>query len=129
MKPTQTLELVGNQKLLVESTSAENVLNVVGADGHVKLSLHVTPSGPVLRFEGAGLIIESSGALAINAQSVVIQGREGVALISGGDAEIRVAGDLTSEARIHNVTANLGNVNIKANDDVKLNGERVMMNC
>jgi hypothetical protein len=129
MEPAQTLQLVGDQQLVVESSSAENILHVIGRDGFVKLALHVTPDGPVVKFEGAGILIQSTGTLAIDAQSVVIRGREGVALVSGGNAEVRVAGDLTCEARVQSLTATLGNVNIKANDDVKLNGERVMMNC
>jgi hypothetical protein len=36
---------------------------------------------------------------------------------------------LDSQARIQNITAVLGNVNVKANDDVRMNGERVRMNC
>jgi hypothetical protein len=32
-------------------------------------------------------------------------------------------------ARIQNITAELGNVNLQANDDVKIDGERILMNC
>jgi hypothetical protein len=126
---TQTLELIGDQRLVLERTHAENVLKVVGSDGHVKFSISITAAGPVLRFEGSGLLIQSTGPLVIDAQSLVIQGREGLALISGGKGNIRCEGDLAIEARQQNLTAVLGNVNIKANDDVVLDGERIRMNC
>jgi hypothetical protein len=43
--------------------------------------------------------------------------------------KLQASGDLHSEARIQNVTATLGDVNVRANDDVKLSGERVRVNC
>lgn len=46
-----------------------------------------------------------------------------------GDLKLQVAGDLHSEARVQNVTATLGDVNVRANDDVKMIGERIRMNC
>jgi hypothetical protein len=90
--------------------------------------VHLTPAGPVLRFEGS-LLLEASGGLAVDAQRVAIHGREGLSLTSGGNARIEIAGDLDSQARIQNITAVLGNVNVKANDDVRMNGERIKMNC
>lgn len=126
---TQTIELIGSQALVLERTSIDNTLKIVSSDGNVRLSIHITSAGPVLRFEGGALMIQTAGDLAIDARSIAIQGREGLALFSGGDASVNAVGDLHVEARIQNLTALLGNVNIKANDDVKLNGERVMMNC
>ena len=102
------LELASNQCLVVE----ENVVRFVGPDGATLLVVRITEDGPVVKFEGH---------LKLEAGRVSIHGREGVVISSDGDLE--------SRARIQNITADLGNVNIKANDDVKLNGERVMMNC
>ena len=48
---------------------------------------------------------------------------------SPANASLVVAGDLETYARVQHHTATLGNVNIRANDDVRLNGERVRMNC
>jgi hypothetical protein len=113
---------------LIDHLPDSNVLRLLGQNGEVCLSIEVTPAGPLLRFDG-GLLLEATGGLAVCAQQVAIHGREGVAISSGGDARIDVAGDLETQARIQNITAVLGNVNVKANDDVKLNGERVMVNC
>ena len=52
-----------------------------------------------------------------------------VSLNTDGDLALRAAGALTSEARIQNLTATLGDVNVRANDDVKMQGERIRMNC
>jgi hypothetical protein len=89
--------------------------------------LRITPSGPVLRFD-RDLTIEASEALDLVGRRVGIRGREGVAIESGADATIEVAGDLTSTARIQNLRARVGDVNVKANDDIRLNGERIKLN-
>lgn len=125
----ERLALIGGQQLVLERGATRNVLTIVRADGMVALSVHLTAAGPVLRVEGAALEIHAQGDLALSAGRVSIHGREHLALTSGGDVQLHGEGDLHSEARIQNITAALGNVNVKANDDVKLNGERVMMNC
>ena len=124
-----TLELVGDQQLSVERRGSNDVIVVAGSEGEISFSITVTPEGHVLQFEGAGLLIQTSGSMRIEAEEVRIHGREKLALTSGGDLDIRAAGDVQSGARIQNITAYLGNVNIKANDDVKMDGERIRMNC
>ena len=125
----QRIELIGDHQLLLEKSPLENILQIVAPDGHVSLTIHVSPAGPVLRFEGAGLIVHTSGALAIDAQQVAIRGRDGVAIVSGGDAHISATGDLHTQARTQSISATSGDVNVKANDDVKLKGERIRLNC
>ena len=123
-----SLALAGSRKLVVERGDGSDTVRIVEADGGVSLTLEITPAGPVLRFEG-NLALEASGDLGISGRRVAIHAREGLDLSSGADASIQVEGDLHSNARIQHITADLGNVNVRANDDVKLNGERVMVNC
>jgi hypothetical protein len=125
----ETLELIGHQKLLVERKPSENILKLLSRDGQLRLTITITEDGPVLRFEGPSLKLESSGELAVDAQRLALHGREGVAISSGADASICVAGDLKSEARIQDITARRGNVNLNANDDVRLRAERIRLNC
>jgi hypothetical protein len=125
----ETLELTENQRLIVERRETESVLHVIGSSGQVSLTIQLTAEGPVLRFDGLDLRIEAGGDLAIGARQLRLHGREGVAISSGGDASIRAAGVLDSEATIQNIRARLGNVNVKANDDVGLRGERIRLNC
>ena len=89
----------------------------------------VTSQGPVLELEGVGLRVRSSGDLSLEAEHLALIGRTGVTLHSDGDVVIHARNDLHSVARIQNISSDLGNVNIKANDDVTLNGERVLVNC
>lgn len=125
----RSLELVGGQRLVLERSPREDVLRFVTTDGRVTLSIHVTEQGPVLRFEGASLAIQAAGELSIEAQHLRLHGHAGMTLTAGGDVTLATPGDLHTHARTQNITADLGNVNVRANDDVKLNGERIMVNC
>jgi hypothetical protein len=122
------LELVGRQRLRVERGGADDRVTLVARDGQVTFSVRVTEHGPVLQFE-RGLTIEAADSLELAGRRVTIRGAEGVAIESGGDATLECAGDLTSTARIQNIRARLGNVNVKANDDVRVRGERIRLNC
>lgn len=122
------LEFVGGQRLLVERGGQEDLLTLVASSGEVVFSVRITPTGPVLRFE-RGLRIEASGALEFAGRSLALSGEEGVSITSGGDASIEVAGDLSTTARVQHIRARLGDVSVKANDDVRLAGERVRLNC
>jgi hypothetical protein len=90
--------------------------------------MRITDKGAELLFED-GLQMRSQGKLTLDGDKVTIRGREELRLESGGEAHITVTGDLHSEARIQTIRATLGNVNLKANDDVKLRGERILLNC
>lgn len=129
MEAINNLELIGGQRLQLERLPDANVLKVLGPGGAVKLTIYVTPSGPVLHIDGDGLEIRCSGALAIDAQHLILRGREGLELSTDGDAAVRCKRDLHVDARAQSFSAELGDVKICANDDVILNGERIRMNC
>lgn len=120
---------VGDHLLVVEAGGAAGqVIRLIGPAGAQALTIELTPQGPRLCL-GSGLTVALAGALTIDAERVAIHGRNGMALSSGGEVQVRAAGDLNASGRITTITADLGDVQVKANDDVRLNGERVMMNC
>ncbi|KYF48085.1 hypothetical protein BE04_42445 [Sorangium cellulosum] len=129
-EPTREIvELTGRQRLVVVRQPDGDVVRFLSPSGAITLSVSLTEDGPVLRFEGASLVLQAAGSLAIEAEQLQLHGRAGVSLSTDGDLTLQAAGDLHSEARIQNVTATLGDVNVRANDDVKLSGERVRVNC
>lgn len=108
-----------------EQGSRIRLLDRAGAE---PLRIELRPEGPVLVL-GRGLLIAVAGDLELMGDRVAIRGREGIELHSGGDALVRCEGDLISEAREQRLTARLGDVQVEANDDVKLLGERIRLNC
>lgn len=125
----ETLPLVGRQELLLARGEQGDTLQIVSEGGQVALTVVVTEDGPVLRLEGTGLRLQVDGDLDIEAGRLRLHGDRGLEISSNQDINLNTPQDLTSSARIQNLTATRGNVNVKANDDVTLRGERVLVNC
>jgi len=123
------IELVGGQRLVVEHSTTGDIIQIVAGDGRMAMRIRVTPGGALLELDGMDLKIQAGGDLAIEADRLAFHGRSSIALTTGGDALLYAAGDMHSRARIQNISADLGNVNVTANDDVSINGERVRVNC
>jgi len=112
---------LGEHFLHIEPAADGHHLRLIGPTGGQSLEIIVTPQGPVLRL-GSGLRIELAGALSVDAERLALHGRNGVTLSSGGEVSIEAATHLTAKA-------DLGDVRVKANDDLRLDGERILMNC
>jgi hypothetical protein len=128
-RPPLTVELADRQRLHVIALSGRSELRLMGADGAVRLLIAITPDGPVLRLAGAGVRVEVSGDLTLEARRLALVGREELALSSGGALRVTAAGPASSAARSQEIVADRGDVRVKANDDVRLDGERIRMNC
>ena len=92
----------------IECADAEEggeLVTIRSPSGTVELEVRLTERGPVLRFEAASLELEAKGTIRTRCKAFEVVAE---------DAEI---------------TATRGDVAIRANDDVRLNGERVKLNC
>lgn len=122
----RAIDLPTGQTLWVESDGAETTLRVDSAKATL-VTLRIREDGAeVLLPEGCAL--RSRGDLTLDGENVRVRARDALRFEAGGDVQFRVAGDLYSEARIQTIRATLGNVNLKANDDVKLRAERILLN-
>ncbi len=115
-----TIPLAHSNMLVVEPGADGSVLRLIAADGKQTLALRITAAGLELEFVG-GLSLKTDGDLALSARRIDLNATEGMSLTT--------AGDLTTTGRSQTIVADLGDVKVKANDDVRLNGERVLVNC
>jgi hypothetical protein len=122
-------DLAVEPRYFMQFDEAKQSFKIIGPTGQACLSITLGPHGPVIEFGGSGLEVRSAGALAFTGQQVEITGREGVVIRSGKDALLDIAGNLCLAADAHRIVADRGNVDVEANDDVKLIGERIRMNC
>ena len=125
--PVDNIDLPGGQRLLLRNDGDDSVIQIESS-GVTVLSIRVTKEGAELMFED-GLKMRAEGKLTLDGDQVTIRAREELRLESAGEAHIQVEGDLYTEARVQNIKATLGNINLKANDDVKLRAERILLNC
>ena len=115
-----TIPLAHNHSLVVEPTAGGSVLRLFAADGKQTIALRVTAAWLELEFVG-GLSLKTEGDLSLSARRIDLNATEGMSLTT--------AGDLKTTGRSQTIVADLGDVKLKANDDVRVNGERVLVNC
>lgn len=121
--------LPGEQTLLIEESPSEALLQFVGKNGLISLTVVVTEAGPILQFSGGDVCIRTDHNLRLEAEELSLHGRKKLTLSSEGDMAVTIAEDLATTARQQHHRAELGNLSLYANDDVVLDGERIMMNC
>lgn len=125
----QETTLRGGHRLAVLRRDEEDVLRVEGGGGELHLEVSVTDSGTTIRLEGADVQIRSSGSLSLDARELAIRGREELSLRSEADLSLEAADVIRSEGHAQQLVARRGDASIYANDDVRLDGERIKMNC
>lgn len=132
----RSLALRDGGRVRLSKEAAGETLTVVSAGGEVRLEVLLTPSGAVLRLAGPRVAIEAEGELAlrctrfeVQAESIALGATGDVALAAGRSLDLRAGHDAAISAQAVKVEARRGDVALAANDDVALNGERVLLNC
>lgn len=90
--------------------------------GGVLLEVTLTPQGPLLRFQAAAVEMDCKGSFKVRCEDFEVHAAGRIVQEAGSDLMQVAGGDVSLEAR-------RGDARVKANDDVKLNGERVRLNC
>jgi hypothetical protein len=93
------------------------------------VQIHMTAQGPVVRTHAARLELESTDDIVARCDRFRIEARESVELTSQGTIVQKAKGNLRSEGRAVTMEAMRGDIRLKANDDVQLLGEQVLLNC
>jgi hypothetical protein len=99
------------------------LLRVGRGAGERTLEIHIslTAEGPVIRAHAAALEIDSDTDLVARCERFRVEARESVDIVS--------AGTVRAQGRRVDVEATHGTARIRANDDVQLLGENVLLNC
>jgi len=112
------------------------VLRLTAPDGRLCLTISLRPGGPAVEVTAASLDVATSGDITIDCERFAVNARRDLLLVAGGDLTedaggniiTRADGELTTEAVAQQHRARLGNVDLIANDDVSLLGERIRLN-
>jgi hypothetical protein len=112
-----------------------DVLTVAAPDGQLCLRVVLGPLGPMVEVQAASLRLAASADIRVDCERLELNAREQMILRSGEintvadrDVRIRAGGLIESEAFAQNHRARLGNFELKANDDVVLDGEQIRLN-
>lgn len=112
-------------------------LTIRSATGEVELQICLTENGPLLRFRAADVELEATRDVKVHCEEFHVKAEKHIVQESGGDlrqriggqADVKVRGRMTLAARETRLQAKRGNVQIEANDDVEILGERIKLNC
>jgi uncharacterized protein (DUF2345 family) len=133
---TRSIALRDGGRVRLSAGPEGDTLRVVSGDGEVRVEVFVTREGTVLRLAGPSVSIETSGAFAVRCASFDVRAEQislgatgDVALAAGRGLEIHAGHDTLVSAQAVKVEARRGELALQANDDVALNGERVLLNC
>ena len=107
------------------------------ATGEVELQICMTEKGPLLRFRAAEVELEATRDVKVHCEEFHVKAEKNIIQEAGGDlrqriggqADVKVRGRMTLAAREARLQAKRGNVQIEANDDVEVLGERIKLNC
>lgn len=103
----------------------------------VQIAIQIQDGGLEISLNASKLNITSSDELVLSSKKIEIKASEELSIKTSGNFIQQIGKDILTEvqgtnkmiAETHKITADLGNVEIVANDDVCLNGERVKFNC
>jgi hypothetical protein len=115
---------------------ALGTVQIASPDGMVELSVRCTAQGCVLSFANAQLELSTAGRLDVRCRELVVEAEQRLELNSGGDYSSRIGGSsstnvsgrLEADADELFLHTQRGDALIKANDYVRLVGEKVLLN-
>jgi hypothetical protein len=108
----QRMALPSGHVVEAEAHEGGERLRVRAASGEVLVTMELTERGPVLRLSAAALEV-TAGALSLDCDDLRVRARGGISMS---------AEEVALEARA-------GNLDLRANDDVDVRGERIRLNC
>lgn len=129
-------EYASGRTVQLEAAPEERLI-ISNAEGAVELMIRFTPEGPVLSFATTAISVESRGVIKLASESLHIETQQNLTMSVGGSLQqtvgqqvsMQAGGPLFLESRRAEIKTALGDIALNANDDVRIQGERIRMNC
>jgi len=125
---THTLVLKSGYVLESFENDSADILRLTTADNKVCLQIILTPKGPVVELQSASLTLAAQKDIKLTCESLEIETKKELAIKSGGSIKQLAQGPIETEGFSQSIVARRGDVAVKANDDVRIDGERIRLN-
>jgi hypothetical protein len=89
------------------------VLRLTAPDGRVCLKIALLPEGPLVELSAVALAVATEGDVTVDCERFCVNARQ----------------EIVTEAEAQHHRARLGGIDLVANDDVSLQGERIRLNA
>ena len=134
-KSSSRIKLSYGNSLIIDNITNEVV--VLTSRNEIQLRIQSTKDGLIVNLSAEKLQIQAAEEINFTSKKISIEATEQIKIKSRGnlisevgkDALTEVGGTNKSKAAIQKIAASLGNIELKANDYVKLDGESVLLNC
>lgn len=129
--PVQRLDIgaLGRVHIQPAAQGSDAVLVVTAPDGTPRLQLSLSADELVIDCLAGSTRLRVGGALQVDADSLRLSATHDLALQCGGDLRLRAGGRIDAVADAVHIEALRGDAMVTANDDVRLEGERIRMNA
>lgn len=135
--PIYEKPLKKGHSLAIIEKNEKDLIQVRNAHGVTLFTIEVSEEGTNLNIEAENINIKANKTLNLSAEKIDLKSKKEMFIKSEGNLNQYVKGNKTIETQGENIEtaktqyikAYLGDVKLKANDDIKLNGERVKLNC
>ena len=132
-KPAVTFKT--GESVFIDRAASE--IRLLDKNKNLQLVIGISDNGLEININATHLNINATEELNISGKKINIAATDQLNIKTAGNFVQQVDKDALSEvggvnkmlATVQKITATLGDVIIKANDDIKLNGERVKLNC
>jgi uncharacterized protein (DUF2345 family) len=138
----KSIILPGGRSL--EIAEEAKALHIHGPQGEVEIEIELRDTGPIVRVRAAALQVETRGELSLSCERFEVRARDSIQLASQGDIRVTSDGDLAAsvrgdvdvrasghahwEGKAVRIRARRGEAQIEASDEVRIEGERVLLN-
>ena len=131
---TTTIALPGGRSLSIHPE--DRAMRIADPNGVIEIEIDLRDTGPVVRVRAAALQVETRGELSLDCERFELRAREGIRFATDGDLAASVSGDLGLRAGGHaqmdgkavRIRARHGEAHLEAHDDVRIEGERILLN-
>jgi len=119
----QEIHLRGGHVVEIASNEGGATLRLrdTATSAGLEIEIGWSPQGPVARVRAARIDFETTADVSLRCNSFQVEAARGISL--------RAQGDLTASGAAVAVEAREGRVVARANDDVQLLGEQILLNC
>ena len=136
LKPQRQIAFKSGYVAESSNNNDDEVLSIKAPDGKICLNITVTPDGPIVEIFGVSLKVATQGDLSLSCRNMSISAENELSIrskgdmnqIAGGDLTVKTQGKIDTEGFSQNIKARLGDIEMEANDDVRLDGERIRLN-
>src|SRR5690606_1773062 len=127
-------ELKHGFKLTISQEGSQ--INIMNESGQ-HISIDISEKGLSLHTNAENLHLQANKEINLSAEKIILDAEKEINLKSKGNIITAAEKNTLQESGLvhknvaedQKIIANLGSVEVKANDDVKIDGERVLFNC